>query len=54
MLWLVIISLVMGVSHVPTGASFAAMAMVCGLVRGALAVEEKPDLQIDNNATQVM
>lgn len=53
MLWLVISSLVIGVSHVPTGASFAAMTMVCGLVRGALAIEEDVDLQIANNATQL-
>ncbi len=53
MLWLVISSLVMGVSHVPTGASFAAMTMVCGLVRGCLALEEELDLQIANNATQL-
>ena len=50
MLWLVISSLVIGVSHVPTGASFAAMTMGCGLVRGSLAVEEEVDLQIANNA----
>ena len=51
MLWLVISSLVMGVSHVPTGASLAAILIVCGLIRGAPALEENTDLQIANNAT---
>lgn len=53
MLWLVISSLVMGVAHVPTGACFAAIVIVCGLARGAPALEEKTDLQIASIATHI-
>ena len=53
MLWLVISSLLMGVSQVPTGASFAAMSIVDDRMRGALATDEEYDLQIANSAIHI-
>ena len=46
MLWLVISSLVIGLSHVPTGAAFAAIVIVSVPLRGGVATGEKGDLQI--------
>jgi len=50
MLWLVISSLVIGLSHVPTGAAFAAIVIFSVPLRGGVATGEKGDLQIINHA----